>query len=503
MTRRQIHKRAAVWRCCLAAAILFAALQSDALDSASDNPGISTGRINLASAADSLTVASVRVKGLVTVPLGEVIELIGLTKDNIIPRDKLEDRIWSISSKLDYTGWFATTKPVVSLVPGATDKIDILWELDENPIIGAIEFRGNNAFSSKNLTDVIALRPIAFSLSDAERAQRLALLRPMVESALPTGNGLTGDQFRWLLLDRVLARGETMDDGAAGLLAEAPGRRPDTRPSVKEDPAGRYIYSISLMNRKDIIDYYHSEGYPDVQVETRTYPVQYLPNGRPLVVNIVYVINEGRRLVVQDVRIHGLKEFHERDLIDDVLMFVKPGMIDATNDALDIGKLKIDARQRLLMFLQREGYQDAKLTGIWVEVEPADSHGIASVYRNCVVHFYVEQGERSVCDSVEIKPDSLLIPKKTILDNMLIKPGGVYSTQMMQEDVRMIQKLYGARGRLNARVSVDAKRASLVRHRHFNVTLTINEGREVSAGPIVIRGNEKTKDSVVMRYVKV
>lgn len=81
----------------------------------------------------------------------------------------------------------------------------------------------------------------------------------------------------------------------------------------------------------------------------------------------------------------------------------------------------------------------------------------------------------------------------TLIEQMTLQPGQVFNSQILKEDLRKVREFYQSQGYLIAHI------------RNFNIdysgvmTIKLNEGY---VGQIILKGNEKTKDYVILREME-
>ena len=124
------------------------------------------------------------------------------------------------------------------------------------------------------------------------------------------------------------------------------------------------------------------------------------------------------------------------------------------------------------------------------------------------VRFYVDPGRRESVERVEFRfLGTHGRTKEDLSSAMHLGAGATYSNSALTEDLERIKRLYTGAGR--PYVIIDAREVAPSAHGgsgttwnagHTRVTLVVKvtEGPEVRFGPVLIRGNFKTRDSVIL-----
>ena|GEM_PF-7133367 len=87
----------------------------------------------------------------------------------------------------------------------------------------------------------------------------------------------------------------------------------------------------------------------------------------------------------------------------------------------------------------------------------------------------------------------LSFAKETLIKLLKLQPGRPYDPTLLGEDIRKITVFYGERGY----PYVDVRRFESTEGGKVKLTLTIDEGTKARYGPIFIRGNFRTRESVI------
>lgn len=246
--------------------------------------------------------------------------------------------------------------------------------------------------------------------------------------------------------------------------------------------AGKFLDNKELKDDiKTLQTLYEKKGMTlvDIKAETDRDP---LTNK----VKIHFVIKEGYRVKVRRITFNGNKIFSHRRLIK---------VVKSRNAWLfNSGYLKEDVTQedvdRLKAFYEKEGFIDAK-----VAYESKESRkGMISVI------FNIEEGKRYYVDKIEIQGNTVF-PTSDILATLTkIRPDAVFSRQLLEEDLANVQTLYMDKGYIFVHVrestAINSETGKVA------VRLDITEGEVAYINKIKIQGNDRTRDVVIRRELR-
>ena len=230
-----------------------------------------------------------------------------------------------------------------------------------------------------------------------------------------------------------------------------------------------------------IREMYSKKGFADVGVE---YQMQSLPTAG--FVRVVYLITEGARGIINDIRFEGLTAVKESALRAKLSLKEKR----AWHLWGKSGKLNNDDLQEDIRTVERavqdEGYVYAKV--VQVRREPIKGDRVDLV-------FVVEEGKQYSVSDVAIEGNTVFTGDE--LNPALIMEGGAaYSATDISSDEKMLGEYYGSRGYADARIdtSVIPSGQDAVR-----ILYRITEGEKSYIRKINIEGNTKTQDKVIRR----
>ncbi|MCG8575244.1 MAG: BamA/TamA family outer membrane protein [Flavobacteriales bacterium] len=125
--------------------------------------------------------------------------------------------------------------------------------------------------------------------------------------------------------------------------------------------------------------------------------------------------------------------------------------------------------------------------------------------KNIGIDIYIEQGDRYYFGDVTWVGNSKY--RSGQLDTLLgIQKGDVYDKSLLEQrlymspDGRDVTSLYMDRGHLF--FQINPVEMNIDEHNHINYEMRINEGKEAIVGDIIIQGNTKTNDHVILREIR-
>jgi len=147
--------------------------------------------------------------------------------------------------------------------------------------------------------------------------------------------------------------------------------------------------------------------------------------------------------------------------------------------------------ERVRAFYRKNGYQDIQVAK---EVY-RDPSG-----RGLYVLLKVDEGLQHRIGHVALEGVHLF-PEPEIRQAITLKPGAVYNTDRLQEDLRGIKQYYGDRGYIHAEVTPDPQLDPATKR--VNLTYHVSEHDLAYVNRIDIRGNLRTQDVVIRRELRV
>ncbi len=222
---------------------------------------------------------------------------------------------------------------------------------------------------------------------------------------------------------------------------------------------------------------YRDDGYANVKVEVQK-------TEGPGTLDVLFAVTEGPRITVKEIVIRGNTHFTAKQIKSEMGLresglFSKPYREDLLNRDVD------NLHDRYV----DEGFLNA---GVSKKVD-LDAAG-----RKAVVEIDVDEGTQTSVEQVSFEGNAAFSAGE-LLALLSLKPGSPYSERLADDDRYRILSAYSNRGYLFARVDVEKHIADGAADLKYKIA----EDRLVRVGRIILRGNERTKESVLMRELLV
>jgi outer membrane protein insertion porin family len=291
--------------------------------------------------------------------------------------------------------------------------------------------------------------------------------------AEPTGTGVK-------LVAEVTTRSEI---GGVGFVGNSIFSDKKLAKETKLKSGGTLSDAAILEAKRNLEKYYQGYGYPDATVSYRMQPT-----GQKGVADLIFVIDEGAKNEVRDIRFEGNHVFSDVELRKNMKVKEKSFLSFLTKSGrFETGQLDEDL-DSILDYYRSHGYLRASSPGI--RREPVGDGRVDLVIP-------ITEGEKYTVAGVGF--GKLTVFKSEELYPALTLNGGeAYSSKKMRADITMIRNYYGSRGYADATVTPDISDAGPNR---VNIIYRVSEGSRFRVGTVRIEGNTKTKDKVIRREV--
>ena len=209
-------------------------------------------------------------------------------------------------------------------------------------------------------------------------------------------------------------------------------------------------------------------------------------------VDVWFHVRENAKVEVRRVNFVGNHAVTDLELRD-VIVTHEGSVLSVLNQA---GTYREDVFQRDLLLLQAfywdRGYVQVKVGSPLLELSPDKQ----SMY----ITITIDEGPQYTLGSVDVQGD-LLQPKEFFLGRVSVKPGEIFNRSKLSEDLQRLTDYYKDRGY----AYVNASPATPVNEktRTVDVIFEIQKGELVYFSRINIRGNNKTRDKVIRRELRI
>jgi len=232
--------------------------------------------------------------------------------------------------------------------------------------------------------------------------------------------------------------------------------------------------------REKMKDAYEESGYFEVQISPE---VEKFADGD---VKVVFNINEGRRITIDEIVINGNKGLTDKQIKK--AMTTQERQYWILRGTVQRQRLEEDI-ERIIALYNDHGYVQARV----------ESHNIAVDRDRARVTVSIDVVEGPQYRVGEIKITGLtLVPESEVRRQLKFKSGDVFSRTALRESTRQIADLYSMIGRASADV---VPRTEFVAGNHVAIAIEIAEGPEVYVERINIAGNVRSEDKILRREI--
>jgi outer membrane protein insertion porin family len=233
-----------------------------------------------------------------------------------------------------------------------------------------------------------------------------------------------------------------------------------------------------------IKELYKTKGYYNTQVTSQIT----FPNDEGAVVN--YTVDEGKKIYIKKISIEGNTAFDDDELLKDTETAEKGFFSWLTaSGLLEMDKIKQDSG-RIVAYYHNNGFLEAKIG------EPVVKQEDEWIF----LTFIVEEGPRFKVGTIELEGD-LITDKPALLDLISIRNEEYMSRAVVREDVMAITDYYAEHGYAFATVRPDMRKSES--GNRLDINFQIEKGDLVYINRITISGNNRTRDNVIRRELRV
>lgn len=208
-------------------------------------------------------------------------------------------------------------------------------------------------------------------------------------------------------------------------------------------------------------------------------------------VAITFNISEGEVAKIRQINIVGNRAFKEKELLD-LFTLTTPGWFTffTKNDQYSKQKLSADLETLRSFYLNR-GYLEFNIDSTQVSITPSKT----DIY----ITITITEGHRYTVSDIKLAGE-LLLPEVELRKLIKIRPGEVFSREILTESTKLISDRLGNEG--YAFANVNAVPDLNKEKRQVAFTFFIDPGRRVYVRRINITGNTRTRDEVIRRELR-
>ena len=248
-------------------------------------------------------------------------------------------------------------------------------------------------------------------------------------------------------------------------------------------PRRVYTDQVAFEARDTLIEIYRQSGRYAAVIEPK---IIRLPDRR---VDLVFEIDEGPLIKISRIKFIGNEAYSDRALKDVIeSRESKWYVFFASDDKYDPRRLSLDS-QKLRQFYLQNGFANVDVVRSTGELL-ADRSGF-------VLTFQIEEGQRYNVNSVEVVSEIEGVDIDEVLATSTLEIGEEYDIRVLEETLSVMTNNLGEFGY----AFVDLTPDILLNEEEATLDITINIGaaRKNYVEEVVIKGNDRTLDSVIRR----
>ncbi len=233
-----------------------------------------------------------------------------------------------------------------------------------------------------------------------------------------------------------------------------------------------------------IEDLYKEKNYHNVTVQ---YEIEELDNNQG---DLRFIIKEGKKIKVERIRFVGNQVYTQKEL-KKVIKTNERGIWSWVTGSGELDKEKLSQdTTKLRNYYHNNGFIQAKVA------KPEVEYLTDMIY----ITFKIEEGSKYRVGQVSVGGD-LISPEEELLSQLKITQKEFYSRETVRNDLLTLTDLYSDQGYAYAdiypRIQRDEERLNV------DIEYVVKQGKKVYFESIIISGNNKSRDKVIRRELKV
>lgn len=238
-------------------------------------------------------------------------------------------------------------------------------------------------------------------------------------------------------------------------------------------------------DKQKILEAYRNKGYTETTVRSQVDLQE-----RSGKAKVTYIVSEGGKVAIRQVRFEGNEALKEKAL----RKVVKTKPRNILSPLTKTGRLSNEQMETDLQALkelyQNEGYVDVEV--LTPRIEPVEAGRVDVV-------FVVKEGRQYQVGTVAVQ-GAQTFSNDELQAVLKSTPGAVFSPKTLRADAKTIQDMYGTRGYVDTQVGAET---SSGKDNAINILFRLDEGAQSYVERVNIQGNTRTKDKVIRRELAV
>lgn len=237
-------------------------------------------------------------------------------------------------------------------------------------------------------------------------------------------------------------------------------------------------------DERAIRDLYLDKGFTDVKISSGT---EIKDNGDVI---LTFFINEGMPTIVTSIQFEGNSIFSAKTLKS---KFTQKEKGTFNKGAFQEANLELD-RQSILNYYHSRGYIDANV----IDIIRTFNENKEENRLELTLKYLIREGEQYTYGGIEIQGNNIF-PTEQLVDCIKLKPGMIFNELKFQEGQTAIYDTYFESGYTYNNFNSQTNKN--VEKKEISFTLSIQENDRAHIENIIIKGNDKTKDYVILREI--
>lgn len=254
--------------------------------------------------------------------------------------------------------------------------------------------------------------------------------------------------------------------------------------------SGDFISEIKIKKSIELIkNLYLDEGYETPDIE---YSIEKNQNDNS--VNVIIKIKEKKRYIIKNIILEGNKVFTEKE-IKKVITTKKQFkfIFEFNKGVLNQGKLEQDLKSIAKLYYSK-GYLDVEVLVKDIKITETEKE------KQITLIISINEGEQYLLNSFNIVGNKLFTLTE-FLKPEYINPNVVYNRVAIEQMAEQIRQYYGNYGYVFANVNIEEN--INFSDRKVDIIISISENKRAHIEKIIVKGNTKTKDYVIIRELMI
>jgi outer membrane protein insertion porin family len=232
-----------------------------------------------------------------------------------------------------------------------------------------------------------------------------------------------------------------------------------------------------------LVNKYLEKGYPDIRIRSES---QTAGDGT---VTVTFFITEGDKITIDAFYFEGNAIFSDRTLKGQLSLKTK-GLLN--DGAFQEAKLVAD-QAAITQYYHDRGYIDAEVTDV-----ARDVHKDEKGNNNLSITFRIREGRIYNFGGVTFEGNRIF-PTKQLEDLIHSRTGDTVNARRVESDIQRVADLYYENGYIFNSITPEPRRDREAGSISYHITIVERDRAHIER--IIIQGNNKTKDKVILREI--